>query len=357
MVTLRRAGGATGTGGDFNIDELTYPIDLFQEDKKHMVVFFINVPGKSKIGDAANTLFSGAAPMSKKSGTGNIGKAAANAGITSMTVGGQTITFAPGYKQLKSAIAMYMPNNWVESWSAKYEQADSNAIINLLSREANKSGGQVTDAISSMAGSMANRFAQGTVGNILAAITSSKEVANKLQGKLSNPNSESIFNGMNFRTFTFEFLMAPRSRTEAGNVIRIIDTFKYHMHPEITSGEYLIFPAEFEIDFYSGTKNNDSGTRQVNQFIGSIATCALTDMSVNYTPDGVWSAFKDTNGYPTAVTMSLTFTELEPLTKDRLDEFGEGPTTSTGVSDAAASFAADNPIGSAAGIINARDRT
>jgi hypothetical protein len=54
-----------------------------------------------------------------------------------------------------------------------------------------------------------------------------------------------------------------------------------------------------------------------NDFYNKIATCVLTNVSVDYTPDGVKS-FRD--GSPTAITMSLSFKETELLTKDKINK-------------------------------------
>ena len=60
-----------------------------------------------------------------------------------------------------------------------------------------------------------------------------------------------------------------------------------------------------------------SGQTSENNFYNRIATCVLQDCKVNYTPNGVKS-FED--GSPTATTMSLTFKEIELMTKDKIAE-------------------------------------
>jgi hypothetical protein len=59
------------------------------------------------------------------------------------------------------------------------------------------------------------------------------------------------------------------------------------------------------------------GIASENNFYNRIATCVLQDCSVNYTPGGVKS-FED--GGPTQTTMTLTFKEIELLTKDKIGE-------------------------------------
>ena len=49
-----------------------------------------------------------------------------------------------------------------------------------------------------------------------------------------------------------------------------------------------------------------------------IKTCACTGTAVNYTPDGMWNAYE--KGQPVSVTLSLRFSELEPIFDTDYDE-------------------------------------
>jgi hypothetical protein len=85
------------------------------------------------------------------------------------------------------------------------------------------------------------------------------------------------------------------------------------MHPEYKSeGRYtFIYPSEFDITFFT----NDG---EENRWVTKIGTCILTDMSVNYTPDGQWVNHRD--GAPNAFEVSLSFKELGILTKEDIAE-------------------------------------
>ena len=54
----------------------------------------------------------------------------------------------------------------------------------------------------------------------------------------------------------------------------------------------------------------------------NLKPCALTDISVNYTPEGQWMAYE--RGQPTAYSMTLKFNELEPIYNT--DYLGAGDT-------------------------------
>ncbi len=129
-------------------------------------------------------------------------------------------------------------------------------------------------------------------------------------GTVINPNLELLFNGPKLRSFGFEFKMIPRSDQEAKNIRYILKFFKKGMAAKRgTTGEgyFLGAPNVFDIEFKGSEKT-----------IGKIKTCALQTFNVNYTPDGVYAAFKDSQ--PISVVMQLAFTELTPIYNDNYDE-------------------------------------
>ena len=129
--------------------------------------------------------------------------------------------------------------------------------------------------------------------------------------KVANPYKEQLFTSMGFRQFAFNYKFAPRNETEYNNVRRIIDLFKYHMHPENDpTGLFLEYPSEFEIEYcYNGSRN---------EHLNKISSCALTDIKVTYGNQDAFTTFIGTNGAPVEINLELAFTELETLTNDRI---------------------------------------
>ena len=125
----------------------------------------------------------------------------------------------------------------------------------------------------------------------------------------TNPFREMLFEQIDYRAFKFNYRFLPRSSGEVGNIRKIIDLFKFHMHPELSTGNlFFIYPAEFQIVYYfKGTENT---------YFHKIAPSALTDLSVTYGGSGGMSSFHD--GTPTEVNVSLSFQELELLTKEKI---------------------------------------
>jgi hypothetical protein len=104
----------------------------------------------------------------------------------------------------------------------------------------------------------------------------------------------------------------PKNENESNAVYNIINKFKEHMHPELAAGgAFFLYPSEFEIAYYHNNKENT--------YFNKIATCALTDMSVEYGGEQL-SSFKD--GSPTEINLTLSFRELELITKETIRDRG-----------------------------------
>jgi len=157
--------------------------------------------------------------------------------------------------------------------------------------------------------------AVGAVGEIAGA-EGADALLKKAFGEADNPYMEVLFDSMSLRTFTYNFQFAPRNEQEALEVQKIIQLFRFHMAPELRPGvnRYLGLPSQFDIHYMFLSKD---GAASENNFYNRIATCVLQECKVNYTPNGVKS-FED--GGPTQTTMTLSFKEIELLTKDKVSE-------------------------------------
>lgn len=133
-------------------------------------------------------------------------------------------------------------------------------------------------------------------------------------GVIPNSNMELLFNSPALREFAFSWKMTPRDEYEAKKVRHIIRFFKQGMAARKmlgtggsaagTNSLYLGTPNVFHVQYKT---NRDEDIEGVNR----IKTCAVTGCAVNYTPDGVWSAYEE--GQPVSTVMSLRMQELEPI--------------------------------------------
>lgn len=131
------------------------------------------------------------------------------------------------------------------------------------------------------------------------------------RGIIINPNMELLFTGPKLRTFTFAFKFTPRFSKEAEEIRQIIRVFKKHSSPK--SGKdrkFLKTPDIFQIRYLGEGGQN-------HQFLNRFKLCALTNMTVNYTGDGVYATYDD--GTPVSSIMTLTFNELTPVYNEDYD--------------------------------------
>ena len=133
---------------------------------------------------------------------------------------------------------------------------------------------------------------------------SADEFLARATGEILNPNAELLFQGPVLRDFGFKFLMIARSSEEAAMIRNIIRFFKVGAAPRFLDGPALLgTPNVFQLEYRAGNKTLNT----VNRF----NEMALRTITVDYAPDGFWSAYQDS--HPVAIVMSLQFSELRPL--------------------------------------------
>ena len=136
-------------------------------------------------------------------------------------------------------------------------------------------------------------------------------------GLATQPMAEMTFTGIDFRTFSYSFTMTPRSREEAREIKRILDTFTFHMLPEkLGEGAPLAFrvPSEFTIRYmYRGGENN---------YLNHLTFCALSNMKIDYGGGERYQTFRpdETGAPPIQTKVSLEFQELELVDKRRFNK-------------------------------------
>ena len=151
------------------------------------------------------------------------------------------------------------------------------------------------------------------LGLLAEAATGNQTIVEQIgrnNGVAINPHLEMFFRSVDFRSFSFDFKLAPRNAPEARQIREIINLFKYASTPRYTSfgeaGIYFAYPNVFDISFF-----NEAQTHK-------IARSALTGISVNHSAAGVNTTFYD--DYPAETSLNLTFTELEIMHKDEIDQ-------------------------------------
>ena len=137
-------------------------------------------------------------------------------------------------------------------------------------------------------------------------------VVQKDTGTAVNPKAELVFTGVPFREFNFPYEFAPKNEKEKDSVQKIINLLKFHMMPELDGPGHLRVPSEFQITYMYRDR--------ANMYIPKISRCVLKNMSVDYSPEGVFTTFRpdDKGAHPVLTKMDLTFTETEIMTKETI---------------------------------------
>ena len=159
------------------------------------------------------------------------------------------------------------------------------------------------------------RFASQIVGMFGGNVTASQLLA-RGNGEVINPNMELLFGGPTLRNFRFQFKMTPRNEKEAEQIKLIIRAFKRNMSPmaqggTLNSGSFFLkTPNVFNLRYRTGNKNHP--------FLNRFKQCFLSDMSVSYTGEGIYSTYED--GTPVSMILDLSFKETQPIYDVDYDE-------------------------------------
>jgi hypothetical protein len=177
------------------------------------------------------------------------------------------------------------------------------------------------------------QLAPGQNAGLQSAVTLGTQV-------VSNPNTRSVFQNVNVRTFSFAFKFIPLSREESREVEQIITFFRKFMYPEHIYFEIdadcrtqvpigYKFPPLFDIKV--GYDIQGRGTRYENLPNMEIHYCYLQSVQHNYNSSSM--TFYE-GGKPTEIDMSLTFVEYRTLSRyDIENEYNtakDAQTTSSG---------------------------
>lgn len=339
----------------FKVNITQYPSDLQTADNlQHYILFNINIRGKSKFNqdkaqfevkrnpDAANltqaqlaspglrgviaaaagagagvAVSSLAKTISKAfnltggKSPGSITEAGVNlaantlgvaaAGAVGTAVLGSDILKPDTTFRISDAIALYVDGPPTVKYSMNYANKDLGVLVGALAGGTENLGvGEAGAAVGASLAKLPGAFGMADIGSALSAST----------GTSLNPFKETVFESVDFRSFAFKYKFYPKNKKESEDVFRIIETFKFHMHPEMSDGNlFFIYPSEFNITYYFG--------QQRNSYFHKFTTCVLESMDVSYGGEQ-FSSFR--NGEPTEINVSLTFRELEVLTKKMINQ-------------------------------------
>ena len=129
----------------------------------------------------------------------------------------------------------------------------------------------------------------------------------KGKGINHNDRIKILFEDLPFRTFDMSFMLQPKRKEDVKIMIDFIQQLKIASAPDLAYGDAAWrFPDTFRMTYTGGEGN----------VLFSTLELACTNITVNYTPQGIWSQYKD--GTPVAIQVDLAFMEMEHVTKAKL---------------------------------------
>ena len=255
-------------------------------------------------------------------------------GSFALSRGSQTNNFKRKNKQIKNIINLPIPRNVTDSQGVQYGEGSLNPLeafgvatvnsaitstpsIDGIKRAFNKiaeAGGRtVSDELDQRA--IAGAISGTAIGALGGNVDANQLIA-RASGQILNPNLELLFNGVGLRTFPLSFQFFPRNKQEGTVVMNIIRTLKLEMAPSRTTksenGVFIKQPSIFQLTYKTGSENH----KFLNRFLPAV----LSDMKVNYSASGTFSAFYD--GTPTHMQIDLQFKELNPIFREDYDNVG-----------------------------------
>ena len=233
-----------------------------------------------------------------------------SSGLAAGALGNRTV-------RVSKTIVLYMPPGLKTSYGAVHEGVETGIIGNLLGMGGEGVIGSTADLAGRMkdaAAALGTELISGALA-IIPGMGDLKGSLSKLTGKATNPNTEMVFKSVPMRSFDFVFEFAPKNKKELENMYKILEIFKYHMHPMIDPiGNDFIVPEEFQITYMY--------LEHRNQYIPRVSRCVLTNLDVQHGDDGNFSTFAgdDKGAAPIYTKMSLKFSETEIMTKTTISK-------------------------------------
>ena len=221
-------------------------------------------------------------------------------------------------------LMLYMPEDISTGYKANWNGKQLSAAGKRALQAAAADGiGKKLAAVGDMYGQMWDRFgahwSANTVRDLIASNTgdtlTDDEILSAMGGVVANPNTELLFGNIDMRTFSLKWKLVPRNQAEADSIKGIVLAFKKAMLPGtgvkqvfgISQGDgveagYISVPDLVKIAFMHGQEPAD--------YLPQFKMCAITQVDVNYTPDGAYAIYQDGPVAATELTVNFQETKL-----------------------------------------------
>ena len=220
-----------------------------------------------------------------------------------------------------NSIIMYMPEDISTGFKANWGgKAFSNIATDVLRSAGAEGLNKLDNAATGLANAIERLPALGGSAAIRKGIQkitgdslSNDDVFGAISGAILNPNTELLFSGHDMRNFQLNFKMVPRNVDESVEIQEICRVFKMCTLPSKNPGKifgatnqgltagFIGVPNLCKVSFMKGPGQHPA--------LPVYKICAVTQVDVNYTPDGAYATYSD--GSPVAIQLSINFQETK----------------------------------------------
>lgn len=234
-----------------------------------------------------------------------------------------------------NVIVLAHPNELTSSYSQNWDSGDG--YYNTAGDKAMDTNSNLFEMAGSLGGGLFKQAIAGASRGIGTQILA--DDISLSQGVAINPFLGVSYKSPSLRTIEYSFPMQPKNRKEVEDCLAIIHAFKWHSSPEyagnaankaakaakeagvedtgmieefegIIDKAILKYPDFFFMESYMGVEKNET--------IPRFGPAVCTNVSTNYSPQGLWRTFE--SGAPVNMLLSLSFQEMEIVTRERLKE-------------------------------------
>ena len=223
------------------------------------------------------------------------------AGYTKLeTIGSQSQGGEP-----EGTVQLYIPENLAVNSQVGYRNTEGGSLMGTLG---NLFGADGDDTLGNVSG---NLLAQ-IVGQGGQQLGDSGGVAAQTGGAgLGAANRHVLFEGVDFRTFSYAYEFLPKSWDESDMLRKIIKFFRIQMLPEIRgNGNTFKPPNWFSIEYMIDGKPTE--------YLNKIKPSVCTGCDVSYGGNGQFAMFQSDKGEapaPALINLTLTFQEVQVVSK------------------------------------------
>ena len=231
------------------------------------------------------------------------------AGYTKMeTVGSQSQGGEP-----EGTIQLYIPENLTVNSQVGYRNTDGGSFAGTMGNLSSDGDENNTDVLTNLAAQIIGQGAQqlGDTGATLAQ-TSGGNLG------VGAANRHVLFEGVEFRTFSYAYEFLPKSWEESDMLRKIIKFFRIQMLPEIRgNGNTFNPPNWFSIEYMIDGKPTE--------YLNKIKPSVCTGCDVSYGGNGQFAMFQSDKGEapaPALINLTLTFQEVQVVsTRDAAEGY------------------------------------